>query len=450
MKQAITILLLYISALLSAQDISISGLSTLFACDDKISVSGLHFLDNTRIEDHNAPHYLYTIEHTISVTNFSSAQMVLDDLDQVWGWGNAYSLGLESDSIIEKPTKLPELHGTKVFGMSDQENTVFAIKGDNNELWAWGNNDNALVAHSEEDFVYTPIYLNIDSISDVDAGPDNAVALKSDGSVWVWGLNDLKQMGIDSVFFSRIPLKLGGLPGIAQISSEYNSSIVIDSTGQAWGWGLNYYGNLGKDDFSQIGTPEKITAMTGVKQVATMSAATLWTDSTGQAWSMGENYQGQLGVGDKVKRDTALPQKIELPAPVKKLYTNGFSAIALLENGELWAWGENNNKQLGVGPSENSYEYLPVKVYNPCAVVNSVAKNASVPVLEVYPNPSANGLFKLKTVSSLLSWEVYSHDGQTILTGSGTSIDITQQQKGLYLLRWKTDSEQGIAKLILH
>jgi alpha-tubulin suppressor-like RCC1 family protein len=436
------------TALAQNLDISLAINSTLFLCEDKISVSGYYRPDSVTFEHYNAPHYLHTIENATSITKFSDAQIVLDDTKQAWGWGYANSLGLETDSFIEKPTILLMLNGTKAIAISDKENTVFAIKGDNNELWAWGNNDNALVANSTEDFVTTPTYLEIDNIADVVAGPDNAIALKKDGSVWVWGLNDLKQMGIDSVFFSRTPLKLEGLPGIAQISSEYHSSVIIDSTGQAWGWGLNYNGNLGKDDFTQISTPEKITAMTGVKQVATMRSATIWTDSLGQAWSMGEHTQGQLGVGDKVRRDTALPQKIELPAPVKKLFTKQFSAIALLENGELWAWGDNISLKLGIGPSENLREYLPVKVYDPCAVVNSITESTHG-VLSIYPNPSTNGRFALKTDSPSLSWEVYSLDGQKINTGISTTIDIAQHKKGMYLLHWKTKTEQGTSKLML-
>jgi alpha-tubulin suppressor-like RCC1 family protein len=449
-KIILTLLVLFTNTLISAQDVSIFYLSTLFACEDKLSVSGLYSPDGESFERYNAPHYLYTIEHAVAVTKFLDAQIVLDNNEQAWVWGNnkAYSLGLGHDSLVIKPTINPLLNGTKTIETSDLTNTIFAIKDDNNELWAWGNNDNALVANSEEDFVSTPIYLEIDNIADVAAGPDNAIALKKDGSVWVWGLNGLKQMGIDSVFFSRIPLQLEGLPGITQISSEYHSSVIIDSTGQAWGWGLNYYGNLGKDDFAQISTPEKIAVMTGVKQVATMRAATIWTDSLGQAWSMGENYNGQLGVGDKVKRDTASPQKIELPAPVKKLFTKEFSAIALLENGELWAWGDNTSKQLGIGPSENLREYLPVKVYDPCAVVNSI-KESTHGVLSVYPNPSTNGRFALKTESPSLSWEVYSLDGQKINTGISTTIDIARHKNGMYLLHWKTKTEQGTSKLML-
>lgn len=77
---------------------------------------------------------------------------------------------------------------------------------------------------------------------------------------------------------------------------------------------------------------------------------------------------------------------------------------------------------------------------NQDCVVNGL-KDFDQHILSVYPNPSQNGVFKLGKSSS---WEVFTSLGQSIKAGQGTEVDISNELKGLYIIR----TENGIAKII--
>jgi hypothetical protein len=52
--------------------------------------------------------------------------------------------------------------------------------------------------------------------------------------------------------------------------------------------------------------------------------------------------------------------------------------------------------------------------------------------INIYPNPSKTGVFQLSKVAE---WEVFNSNGILIEKGNGNSIDISNQNKGLYMLK---------------
>ena len=75
-------------------------------------------------------------------------------------------------------------------------------------------------------------------------------------------------------------------------------------------------------------------------------------------YSWGENYSGQLGVGDKINKNT--PTIVNLPGKIKKLITSSSASHAILEDGSLYAWGKNYYGELGIGSNED--KNTPTKV----------------------------------------------------------------------------------------
>ena len=98
--------------------------------------------------------------------------------------------------------------------------------------------------------------------------------------------------------------------------------------------------------------------------------------SDGSLYTWGDNKYGQLGLGDKANRYyyPSENQKINIPDKINELiglkdtgYDTSerttfykFSLYAITENGELYAWGDNSNGQLGIGNTDNQTK--PVKV----------------------------------------------------------------------------------------
>jgi alpha-tubulin suppressor-like RCC1 family protein len=53
---------------------------------------------------------------------------------------------------------------------------------------------------------------------------------------------------------------------------------------------------------------------------------------------------------------TVSPTRIALPAPVRQLSTSNSTQYALLTNGQVWAWGQGTNDELGDGAHVNSFK----------------------------------------------------------------------------------------------
>jgi len=84
----------------------------------------------------------------------------------------------------------------------------------------------------------------------VSAGGSHTCAVKSDNTVWCWGLNAEGQLGNNSTSSSSYPVQVRGnnnsglLAGVTQVSAgEYFSCAVAG--GYAYCWGDNSYGQLG-------------------------------------------------------------------------------------------------------------------------------------------------------------------------------------------------------------
>ena len=79
---------------------------------------------------------------------------------------------------------------------------------------------------------------------------------------------------------------------------------------------------------------------------------------SGEVYAWGDNDGGQLGLGDREERLT--PMKVEGLPKVKAIAAVGGHSLALTESGEVYAWGNNEFGQLGLGDREE--RLTPTKV----------------------------------------------------------------------------------------
>ena len=92
--------------------------------------------------------------------------------------------------------------------------------------------------------------------------------------------------------------------------------------------------------------------------VAAGAMHSLVLTESGEVYAWGDNDDGQLGLGDREERLT--PTKVEGLPKVKAIAAGGGYSLALTESGEVYAWGNNAIGQLGLGDREE--RLTPTKV----------------------------------------------------------------------------------------
>ena len=97
----------------------------------------------------------------------------------------------------------------------------------------------------------------------------------------------------------------------------------------------------------------------------------------GEVYAWGDNSDGQLGIGNTENQSS--PVKIESLSNVDEIYYDGSSCsvYAKMTNGEVYAWGDNSYGQLGI-ESTTYKQSTPQKIEGLTNVEEIYAENCSV------------------------------------------------------------------------
>jgi len=237
---------------------------------------------------------------------------------------------------------------------------TLAIKTDGT-LWAWGMNNYGQLGlgnSGEGTNRNTPTQVGADlNWSSVSGGMDHTVAIKTDGTLWAWGHNAWGQLGLGHTTPEPIPTPTqvlpAGLPatGWSFVSAGWRHTIALRTDGTLWAWGLNAEGQLGLGHRTNTPTPTQVLPGTTWLSVYAGAGHTLAIRPDGTLWSWGGNHEGQLGLGHWAH--TPIPTQVlpaGLPATGWASVSGGdFYTIAIRTDGTLWAWGMNTSGQLGLG-----------------------------------------------------------------------------------------------------
>ena len=196
----------------------------------------------------------------------------------------------------------------------------------------------------------------------VSSGCDNSFALKSDGTVWAWGINTGGQLGDGTSGADKnSPVQIKGLTGIIAIASGRYHTLALKSDGTVWAWGANFGGQLGDDTTINKSSPVEVSELTGVIAIAGGGNHSLALKSDGTVWTWGYNNNGQLGNGTSGDgKDKSSPEQITGLSEVTNIAGGLDYSLAIKNDGTVWAWGNNEYGQLGDGTNTDSNS--PVKV----------------------------------------------------------------------------------------
>jgi len=188
----------------------------------------------------------------------------------------------------------------------------------------------------------------------VAAGSDHSIALKGDGTVWVWGRNSSGQLGLGAgtQAVNPVPVAVPGLSGVVAIAGGFYSTLALKDDGSVWAWGLYDAGAIIDGTPSPVAVSGLPGAAVGISAGGTFVGASFVAHAIalmadGTVWGWGDNSYGQLG--DLTTTHRVTPVQVTGAAGVVSISAGGNHTLALKDDGSVIAWGYNFYGQLGNG-----------------------------------------------------------------------------------------------------
>ena len=278
-----------------------------------------------------------------------------------WSWGyNAYG-ALGDGTTVDKPTPIQVPGLTGIVGVAAGQYHSVAVKSDGT-VWAWGYNGSGQLGNGTTTGTTSPLQtILLTGITAVAAGESHSLALKSDGTVWAWGYNGYGQLGDGTTTQRTSAVQVTGLTGVIAIAAGANHSMALKSDGTVWTWGYNGYGQLGDGSTTSRSGIVTVSGLTGVIGIAGGGYHSVAVKSDGTVWAWGLNTYGELGNATTTQQLTpvqagaAVSNFTNLTAVAAGIYYS----VALKSDGTRWAWGHNDYGQLGIGSTNDSV--IPVQ-----------------------------------------------------------------------------------------
>ncbi len=281
----------------------------------------------------------------------------------------------------------------------------------NNTLWMWGSNRSGQLGNggagndSRYDGPYQTVPVKVmEDVASVSCGGFATAALKTDGSLWMWGENGYYQLGNGGAgnakkevknsreqlkVYQTVPIKV--MDDVAAVSCGGSHTAAIKTDGSLWMWGDNTPGALGNNrqydyivnDFAwndrHVYQSVPVKVMDDVAAVSCAgslnSAVTAVIKKDGSLWMFGGNSYGAIGNGgggDVHVHNLYWAQTVPIKVldNVTQVTTDGAVTSALKSDGTVWSWGGNPNL---VGNGKYGTTNVPVQIAEDVAVLGQNA-----------------------------------------------------------------------------
>jgi len=310
-----------------------------------------------------------------------------------WGWNIFGQLGLGDTTDRNTPQHVSD-GGRKYKAIAGGDSHTVAI-AENGDLYLWGENANGQLGLGDNIGRSTPQHVSDGNrkYKAIAACDDCSLAIAENGDLYSWGGNFFGQLGLGDTTDRNTPQHVNdGNRKYKAISSGPIHCLAITENGDLYSWGWNSNGQLGLGFTSgwYDANPNPQHVNDDDRKYKVIAACETFSFAITEDWELyacGDNWNGSLGLGpgDTTDRDvltlvygvTIVPSAFKITATIDTpaddggvyvseqqlpainsghvdglfpvIVTGGHCSYAIDENGDLYAWGENNWGQLGLG-----------------------------------------------------------------------------------------------------
>ncbi len=304
---------------------------------------------------------------------------VIDAEGSLWMWGNNGSGQLGNGTTEDSPTPVKVMDN--VAAVSCGHYSTAAIKADGS-LWMWGSNYYGELGDGTAKDSLTPVKI-MDNVAAVSCGNCFTAAIKADGSLWMWGVSDSGQLGNDRAgnyvynkstgsLAQTVPVKI--MDNVAAVNCGNSHTAAIKTDGSLWMWGNNNYGAIFDAEKGNVSTSSgnnlqtvPVKVMDDVASVSCGYGFTAAVKKDGTLWAWGLNDSGQQFCDDVIDSKHRWKPQSQVLDQVAAVNCGHYHIAAIRTDGSLWTAGANRDGQLLHDNKKDSK--VPTKVLEDVAAV---------------------------------------------------------------------------------
>ncbi len=227
-----------------------------------------------------------------------------------WGYNSYGQLGEGSLNFTGSAVPLQVRGLTDIKAISTGGSHCLALQS-SGTMWAWGENSHGILGDGTNESRFTPVKSKITDVKTFDAGQSShALVVKNDGNVWAWGYDYKGQLGDGGVSISDQnkqslgygaddynPDLVRGMSDAKAVAAGGSHSAALKTDGTVWVWGSNSDGQLGQGTTggNDQTSPEQVPGLSGVTAIAAGMYYTMALKDDGTVWAWGSDSDGQIG-----------------------------------------------------------------------------------------------------------------------------------------------------------
>jgi alpha-tubulin suppressor-like RCC1 family protein len=313
--------------------------------------------------------------------------------------GNTTNVGMFVKNPQPKPVALPGATGGVVQAAAGYNFSLAVTSA--GELYAFGSNGSGQLGNGTSDTGAhaTPGAVTLagdtGQILQAAAGFGFSLARTSDDQIWSWGSNQYGQLGATNNVGTAtanptpLPVTPSHTGAIISIAAGVQHALALTSSGQVLSWGDDTYGQLGRTagggSFDSFPDTVRFPGLSGsIIAIAAGGYHSLALSSSGQLYAWGENNEGQLGntTNNGSFNPNQTPAVVAMPAGAGTIVriAGGIDfTLALTSSGRLYGFGDNNAGQLGNTTNNGTADPnpAPAPITDPGATLDDVASGAA-------------------------------------------------------------------------